>query len=1333
MVHGIESNGHVANSGQRTVDALGNEFTPDSVRVLENSAIPIDEAIRFGVRAVRHPDHVPVEIAREWVKGPGILFEWQDTDRTVTQFRPDLPVKDKDGDLHKYIFPGRCGTFLGHLRAPVGEDDPILFVEGTRQGIAAAVWAPEGWGVVAFPGCSNWVGTDLSWAEGRRVVCLFDADLKTNRDVHRAATDLKEALEAEGAEPVVFASLAGARAKEGLDDVLGSRAPDKRTPYLRRIAEAAKKTPGRPPARKTGALFSDNGSLLAQSATDAVLEGQPAALAPGSMIALYRSGRYVIDRGQEHLIAAVQDKLGEDYRPALRTAIQDVLIGRLAAEGIRLPERMEEPLLNCKNGMLDLRTGELLPHDPSFLSAQQIPVRWDPDARCPTYEEWLGSVIPDQARDLEESASLMLNPSATPPKAVFAFGPSHSGKSTFLRIMGRMAGPENVSAVTLHQLSDDHFAAANIYGRMLNVAADLSSKHVADMSVFKMLTGEDMIHANRKYGREFMFTNQALFAFSANELPTVSEASRAYANRVKPFEFPRSFAGKEDPSIENRIMSELPGVLVRWVSAWQDHHRRGNYLPTDPRVLREFETRSDRVALWVSEKCAVHPEAVGTLVGPEHGTKKTTLHEMFKTWAQDEDSSGSMSQRKFLERLRSVSGVGEVRLRHANKNLGLNVTPHTEGETDKREGTERNGGTAGVESVRGVGSQPFQPYIPLSNAGLDVTESVSESETYGYNGPEATLHTPAHTPVDSAPCAEREELFGMDLETRGPDWLRWSRPEPFITLYGHGNRVDTSSEALCARLRGSGTAVGHNLYGFDLISLEKHTGLLIEETTGRIRDTRLQAWLADPPTSAETKPGPNHKSYSLDAVAQRVLSRPKDGRGKALAVEYCTAAKCRHGRSSTCNGWENIDPADPRFRAYCADDVGLALQLHRALPWTPYMEREMRVQAIMARMTLNGFRVDEDLLAARIRDGEARKADAVRELGERCGMPLGSASPLATKAGKEWLKGVYERFGVVSPPRTPKGALATSTEALRGVAGHPKCPEELRRIIELMGIVTSSRTIYGTIRDHVVSGRVHPSIWPSQASGRWSVTEPGLTVVGKNGELAAEREVFLPEPGERIIAVDLGQADARIVAAHAQDPAYIELFGPGRDVHKETAIAMMGDAKYRNDCKPISHLANYGGSEKKLISMGHNPELVYRFFQARAEKFGGLLRWQDRVRSQGEAGEILDNGFGRPMRVQSEFAYTQAPAQVGQGGTRDMMAEGLLELAQRAPEILPMLRAVVHDEVVLSAPEKDTEEVSRIVVDCLSRNWAPEGASIPVHFPADVNGPGLNWGHAYKV
>ena len=566
---------------------------------------------------------------------------------------------------------------------------------------------------------------------------------------------------------------------------------------------------------------------------------------------------------------------------------------------------------------------------------------------------------------------------------------------------------------------------------------------------------------------------------------------------------------------------------------------------------------------------------------------------------------------------------------------------------------------------------------------------------------------------------------GFDLETRGTDWLRWPRGgvRPFISLAGWGGRVDPSPEALCAALSASGAWVGHHVWGFDVPALTRHAGVSLPVLIQRImrgeleiRDTELQAMLADPPTSRETKKGPNFKSYKLDAVLDRVLGVRKDERGSLLAKKY--------------GGWTIIDPSDPDYVQYCAEDVKRTEELHSALPWTPYMEREMKIQAIMTQMTVNGFRIDQSLLDQRIKEGEEKKDGAAKRLSDQWGMPVGSKSPLATNVGQAWLKGIYDRFGVKRPPMTKSGKkLATSAEELKFIADHPKCPADLRTILKLMEVITTSRTIYGTIKDQMINGRVHVDIWPRQASGRWSAGF--FTTMGKKGDGVQERAVFLPEEGHVLVAVDLGQIDARIVAAESQDSNYLALFAPGKDLHTEIAIRFFGSSKYRDAGKPITHSANYGVGRNKLIMMGNDPRIVDQYLKSRDENFPRLIQWQNEVREIGASGQLLYNGFGRPLKVEKSRAYTQAPAQVGQSGTRDMMGEGLLRLASKHPEVLPMLRGIVHDEIVASVPIDQFEDVSRAIVQAYEGEWAPPGKSLTVPIIAGASRPGANWADCY--
>ena len=95
---------------------------------------------------------------------------------------------------------------------------------------------------------------------------------------------------------------------------------------------------------------------------------------------------------------------------------------------------------------------------------------------------------------------------------------------------------------------------------------------------------------------------------------------------------------------------------------------------------------------------------------------------------------------------------------------------------------------------------------------------------------------------------------------------------------------------------------------------------------------------------------------------------------------------------------------------------------------------------------------------------------------------------------------------------------------------------DVAALVDVVSGLNGVRTVYETIAQHTgPDGRVHPSIGMFQASGRWSLIKPGLTVLGKRDGKHVEREVLLPEPGHVVIAADLSQVDARALAALSQD------------------------------------------------------------------------------------------------------------------------------------------------------------------------------------------------------
>jgi DNA polymerase-1 len=568
------------------------------------------------------------------------------------------------------------------------------------------------------------------------------------------------------------------------------------------------------------------------------------------------------------------------------------------------------------------------------------------------------------------------------------------------------------------------------------------------------------------------------------------------------------------------------------------------------------------------------------------------------------------------------------------------------------------------------------------------------------------------------------EPVGFDLETAKAGSL-FTYGDGFARLAGFTDNDGkpgflTDMHDMIDVLNAAPWIYGHNVLGFDLLALAFYYGADWDMLSHKTLDTMLLDRLDYPPEARDT--GGSVDKYSLDAVCER--------RGVAGKTDDIRALAVKHG------GFDKIPIDDPEYRAYLAGDIDAIKALIDTLPRGDYAKREHRVQSLFGHMTLNGFRVDIPLLNQRIEEGEEHKQEALKILSEDYDLPLGRfewsgrgkdkveewgpfASPLASLEGRQWLIEVWKAFGVSNPPTTDKGRLSTSAEDLRPLAESPFVHDDLARILELMMIVTTTRTVYQTVADHLVGDRVHPMINMGQASGRSSVTSPGLTVMGKRGGRWRERMVFVPEPDHVLISCDLSQVDMRAVAGLCQDTNYMALFENGRDPHEEIAIQLFGDKKFRQEVKPITHGANYGLGQKKLIAQGHDPAKVRRYFDERRQQFPLLMGWQEQIRGQGKSGELLDNGFGRKMRCDPMRAYTQGPALMGQGAAADIMKQALLRLP---PEFKPMLKMFVHDEILVSAPKENAEEVRHALKDAMTFEFR----GVPIE--CDVSKAGENWG-----
>jgi putative DNA primase/helicase len=215
----------------------------------------------------------------------------------------------------------------------------------------------------------------------------------------------------------------------------------------------------------------------------------------------------------------------------------------------------DKHLINLKNGIFNLEKMKLQPHSPTVIMTNQLPVVYNPNADCPKIKDFFYQIVcAEDVPLLQEIFGYCLWKDYHIQKAFMLIGDGANGKSTFLGLLKRFLGTENVSSVSLQDLINNRFASATLFGKIANVYADLPDLALHKTGVFKMLTGGDIVPAEKKFKDMFTFVNFAKLLFSTNKIPETRDSSVAFFRRWILINFPFKF---EDENCDTHILDKL--------------------------------------------------------------------------------------------------------------------------------------------------------------------------------------------------------------------------------------------------------------------------------------------------------------------------------------------------------------------------------------------------------------------------------------------------------------------------------------------------------------------------------------------------------------------------------------------------------------------------------------------------------------------------------------------------------------------------------------------------------------------------------------------------------
>ncbi len=269
-------------------------------------------------------------------------------------------------------------------------------------------------------------------------------------------------------------------------------------------------------------------------------------------------------------------------------------------------------LFNCENGTLDLRTGDLLPHDPSKLITKLAPVRYDPNATCPLFMQFLNEVFCGDLELIEFVQRFLghcLTGDISEQYLPIFYGEGGNGKSVLLdtvaALMGDYAATAPPSLLTVKRNEEHPTEIADLAGRRLVVASETEQGAELRMQLVKRLTGDEKLKARHMRCDFFEFARTHKTILVTNNLPVLREDTEAVWRRLRcvPFNYIVP-AEKRDPKLLLKLRAESAGILrwlVRGCQAW-----RRDGLPTASAitiVTSELRNSAGGLDAFIEENC----------------------------------------------------------------------------------------------------------------------------------------------------------------------------------------------------------------------------------------------------------------------------------------------------------------------------------------------------------------------------------------------------------------------------------------------------------------------------------------------------------------------------------------------------------------------------------------------------------------------------------------------------------------------------------------------------------------------------------------------------------
>ncbi len=432
---------------------------------------------------------------------------------------------------------------------------------------------------------------------------------------------------------------------------------------------------------------------------------------------------------------------------------------------------------------------------------------------------------------------------------------------------------------------------------------------------------------------------------------------------------------------------------------------------------------------------------------------------------------------------------------------------------------------------------------------------------------------------------------------------------------------------------------------------------------------------------------------------------------------------------------------------YAAEDADITLRLwklfkpklHTKQVTTVYETLERPLIPVLAKMEMNGVKVDRDTLSRMSNAFAQKMAGLEAEIHELAGGPFNVGSP------KQLGEILFDKLELPGGKKGKTGAYSTGVDILEDLATEHELPG---RVLDWRQLSKLKSTYTDALQTHINedTGRVHTSYSIAGANtGRLASTDPNLQNIPVRSEEGRRiREAFVAEEGNTLVALDYSQIELRILAHIADIPALKQAFKDGHDIHAMTASEMFDvpledmTPEIRRQAKAINFgviygISGFGLARNLRIPRADAQGFIDRYF----ERFPGIKTYMDDTIAFAKEHEYVQTLFGRKINTpeinakgpHAGFARRAAINAPIQGTAADVIRRAMIRMPKAIEDLPCKMLLQVHDELIFEVPHDAVDKTIERVRDVME-NASEPAVKFSVPLVVDA-GQGANWAEAH--